>query len=256
MPRTARIKGTSGNYHVVLRGINKQRIFEDDQDYQKYWWVLMDLKKKSNFSLFAWCFMPNHIHLLINERETGLSRIFRESGSRFVLWYNDKYKRTGHLFEDRYMSEPVDDESYFLKVVRYIHLNPVKAGLCRNPEEYHYSNYSYYFCGSRYSENDLIFGLTGKREFEQYHKVKNDDICLDIGHIITDKEAEMLVQRITGCERIAIVQSFPEEKRNEVIRTLLRSGSSVLQISRLTGVTVGVIEEIKDNFTGKIQGKL
>ena len=245
MPRTARIKGASGNYHVVLRGINKQRIFEDDQDYRKYLWILKDLKEKSSYSLFAWCLMPNHIHLLINERQTTLSRIFRQTGSEFVLWYNQKYKRTGHLFDDRYLSEPVDDEAYFLTVVRYIHLNPVKAGLCRNPGEYRYSSYSHYLSDPKYSGPDLIFGLIGKKEFEEYHKAKNDDICLDFDRKLTDKQAERIVQKVSGCERISLVQSMPDDKRGEAVRALLRSGGSVSQISRLTGLTVGVIENIK-----------
>ena len=69
MPRAARIKGISGNYHVVMRGINKQRIFEDKQDYDKYFWILKDQQIQSSFSLFAWCLMPNHIHLLIKEKQ-------------------------------------------------------------------------------------------------------------------------------------------------------------------------------------------
>ena len=130
MPRAGRIKSVSGNYHVVLRGINKQRIFEDAQDYDKFWLILKDKQKLFGFSLFAWCLMPNHVHLLIKEKSAPLSQIFQGFGSSFVYWYNAKYKRTGHLFEGRYRSEPVDDESYFLTVVRYIHLNPVKGRLC------------------------------------------------------------------------------------------------------------------------------
>ena len=244
MPRAARVKSISGNYHVILRGINKQRIFEDDQDYQKFRWILTDVKKKYNYSLFAWCLMPNHIHLLINERQTTLSQIFREAGSRFVQWYNTKYKRTGHLFEDRFLSEPVDEESYFLTVVRYIHMNPVKAGLCIHPVEYRYSSYGYYFNNDKYADNSILFGLVEKREFEQYHQEKCEDICLDIDKLLTDKQAEAVARKVSGCERIAMVQSLPEEKRFLTIQALLRAKASVSQISRLTGIPIGIIENI------------
>ena len=128
MPRAARIKSSSGIYHVVLRGINRQRIFEEDEDYAKYLNIFKSCRKQCSAKLYAWCLIPNHIHLLLKENNVPLSHIFRKSGSGFVYWYNAKYSRTGYLFQDRFRSEPVEDETYFPTVVRYIHLNPVNAG--------------------------------------------------------------------------------------------------------------------------------
>ncbi len=250
MPRAARIKSVSGNYHVVLRGINKQRIFEDAQDYDKFLWILKDRQKLFGFSLFAWCLMPNHVHLLLKEKSAPLSQIFRGIGSAFVYWYNVKYKRTGYLFEGRYRSEPVDDEFYFLTVVRYIHLNPVKGKLCQAPDEYRYSSYNYYFHNSRYSGSDLIFGLMERDALEQFHKEKNDDICLDIDHDgpkrMTDEQAALFVKKAFGIERIAMVQSLPEDQREKVVLSLLKAGAFVKQVNRLTGITVGKIEYYRD----------
>ncbi len=252
MPRAARIKGISGNYHVVMRGINKQRIFEDKQDYDKYFWILKDQQIQSNFSLFAWCLMPNHIHLLIKEKTTPMSQIFQGIGSRFVYWYNTKYKRTGPLFEGRYKSEPVDEGAYFLKVVRYIHLNPVKAGICKTPEEYPYSSYSYYFNNPKYSDSDLLFNLMEKKDFEQFHKEKNVDLCLDIDQLpqnkLTDEQAALIFQESTGYQQISITQSLPDQERKLVIQKLIASGASIRQINRLTGVTIRIIEKIKEEM--------
>ena len=252
MPRAARIKGISGNYHVVLRGINKQRIFEDKQDYEKYFWILKDQQKQCNFALFAWCLMPNHIHLLIKEKTTPMSRIFQGVGSRFVYWYNTKYKRTGPLFEGRYRSEPVDDESYFLKVVRYIHLNPVKAGICNIPEEYPYSSYSYYFNSPNFPDSYLLFNLMEKKDLEQFHKEVSDDVCLDIDELsqnkLTDEQAVHLFHELTGYQQISTTQSLPEAERKHVLQILLKSGASVRQINRLTGVTIRVIEKINEEI--------
>ena len=181
-----------------------------------------------------------------------MSQIFQGIGSRFVYWYNTKYKRTGPLFEGRYKSEPVDEGAYFLKVVRYIHLNPVKAGICKTPEEYPYSSYSYYFNNPKYSDSDLLFNLMEKKDFEQFHKEKNVDLCLDIDQLpqnkLTDEQAALIFQESTGYQQISITQSLPDQERKLVIQKLIASGASIRQINRLTGVTIRIIEKIKEEM--------
>ena len=136
MPRTARLLSTTGFYHVILRGINRQRIFEDEEDYERFLFLLEHYKTICGYELFAYCLMPNHIHILIKEGKEALSTVFCRIGTSFVYWYNLKYERSGHLFQDRYKSEAVEDDAYFLTALRYIHRNPVKAGLCNDPAEY------------------------------------------------------------------------------------------------------------------------
>jgi len=144
MPRGTRKKSTTGIYHVVLRGINKQRIFEDTQDYHKFLETIKISKDKSGYTLFAYCLMSNHVHLLIKEGKESLGNSFRRIGASFVYWYNWKYSRCGHLFQDRYKSEPVETDSYFLTVLRYIHQNPIKAGIVKEIGQYPWSSYQEY----------------------------------------------------------------------------------------------------------------
>src|SRR5690554_1287672 len=129
MPRRARQKSSTGVYHVMLRGINKQIIFHDQEDYKKYIQTIRDYKQLCEYEIYAYCLMNNHIHLLIKEGKEDLGIIFRRIGSKYVYWYNLKYKRCGHLFQDRYRSEVVETEHYLLTVLRYIHQNLVKAGI-------------------------------------------------------------------------------------------------------------------------------
>lgn len=252
MPRSARKKSMSGIYHVVFRGINRQRIFEDEEDYQKYLRIINTYRNQCGFSLYAWCLMPNHIHLLMKEGKVPLENVFRRVGSRFVYWYNSKYDRVGHLFQDRFRSEAVEDESYFLTVIRYIHLNPVKAGLCKAPGSWEYSSYPYYFNNDKYAENELIFQMIGKSEFERFHQEKNDDICLDFDHPakhrITDEQAAGIAEREACCERISMLQSMPIEEQRRVIQILLKKGASIRQINRLSGISIGIIQKIKDDM--------
>ena len=144
MPRQARKKSENGIYHIMLRGINQQQIFEDEEDYAKFLDILKECKEISEYKVFAYCLMGNHIHLLVKEGTENLEQMFKRICGRFVYWYNTKYRRVGHLFQDRFKSEPVDSERYFFTVLRYIHQNPVKAGICKRVEDYIYSSYSEY----------------------------------------------------------------------------------------------------------------
>ena len=159
MPRQARRKSESGIYHIMLRGINQQQIFEDREDYEKFLQILKDCKAVSEYKLFAYCLMGNHIHLLIQEDKEPIEQVIKRLATRFVYWYNIKYQRVGHLFQDRFKSEPVEDDAYFMTVIRYIHQNPVKAGLCKNVREYEYSSYKNFFDKSNLIDKNFVLGI-------------------------------------------------------------------------------------------------
>ena len=99
MPRKAREKSSTGIYHVVLRGIKRQIIFEDDEDDQKLGATLQECREKSGYEIYAYCLMSNHIHLLLKEGHESLGAVFRRLGASYVYWYNRKYNRRGHLFQ-------------------------------------------------------------------------------------------------------------------------------------------------------------
>ena len=136
MPRQAKKKSNTGIYHVMARGINRQDIFEDEEDYIKFIDTLKTYKAVCGYKLYAYCLMGNHFHLLVKVEQEDLDLIFKRVLCSYVYWYNWKYQRVGHLFQDRYKSEAVEDESHFLVVMRYILQNPVKAGICKSIGEY------------------------------------------------------------------------------------------------------------------------
>jgi REP element-mobilizing transposase RayT len=110
-----------------MRGINRQIIFEDTEDYIQFLESLTRQKETSGIQIYAYCLMSNHVHLLMKEGNVDLGTVFKRIGSSYVYWHNWKYNRRGHLFQDRYRSEAVEDDGYFLTVIRYIHNNPIKA---------------------------------------------------------------------------------------------------------------------------------
>ena len=242
MPRTARIKSASGIYHVIMRGINRQRIFEDEEDYRKYLWELNRFQKVCGYELYAWCLMPNHIHILIKEGNEPLEQVFRRIGASFIYWYNMKYERVGHLFQDRYKSEPVEDDAYLLTVVRYIHHNPVKAGLCRWPEDYRYSSYTGYLRGDKLLCSEAVLKKISIDQFVEYHRTLSTDECLEVSETVnykrTDAQISKLMKDRYGIQSVAQVLSMDSKTQAEVVRMMQKSGGSVRQISRLTGISL------------------
>ena len=149
MGRKQREVSASGIYHVMLRGVNKQRIFEFSEDYQGFLRIMYQSKvtntegkpvDEPNFDVYAYCLMDNHVHLLLGTREVSLADVVKRIGSAYARFFNMRYQRVGHLYQDRFKSEPVNDLDYFRTLLRYIHRNPVKSGVCELPEQYQYSS--------------------------------------------------------------------------------------------------------------------
>ena len=247
MPRQARKKSESGIYHVMLRGINQQQIFEDSEDYYKFLDILTECKAISEFKLIAYCLMGNHIHLLIKEGPETLEQIFKRICGRFVYWYNIKYQRAGHLFQDRFKSEPVDSEKYFFTVLRYIHQNPVKAGVCKRVENYVYSSYLEYISGKNLVDTDYVLELTTIEEFVGLHQQNKEDSCLDITdkviRRVTDEQAKYLIKKIAKCDNVADFQNLDIPVRDKYLKKLRDKGISIRQLSRLTGISFNVVRK-------------
>ena len=244
MPGTARIKSASNIYHIMLRGNNRQEIFRCTDDYSKFHALLKEKQKQDAFVLYAWCLMPNHVHLLLKERSEPIAKPLQSIAVSYAIWHNRKYRQTGHLFQGRYRSRPVEDQTYFLRVVRYIHRNPLDAGLCERMEDYPFSSYWSFFRSDKYKADDLIFQLIRKDEFEQYHLVKDefDDIGdIDKSGSPADEEILRLMQQCGISSAKAENRFLPREKKVEVIWMLLEEGASYRQISRLTGFGLSTI---------------
>ncbi len=248
MPRAAREKSQSETYHIMLRGINQQQIFEDEEDYQKFIEIIENYQAICEYKVFAYCLMGNHIHLLMEFKKEPIEQVFKRIGSKYVYWYNVKYQRKGHLFQDRFKSEPVDDDPYFLTVIRYIHQNPVKAGLCKKVDEYKYSSYKEYIDGAKIIDTDYVFSVLPKNAFIEYNKQPSSLKCLDVEERaikrVTDEEARKIIKKYSKCENITEFQALPITKRDKFLKKFKEKGLSIRQISRLTGVSYYIVQKI------------
>lgn len=247
MPRQARKKSQTGIYHIMLRGINGQQIFVDSEDYEKFLEILKECKAISEFEIFAYCLMGNHIHLLLKEVKEPVEQMMKRIATRFVYWYNIKYQRVGHLFQDRFKSEPVEKDEYFLTVIRYIHQNPVKSGICKNPQDYTFSSYNEYFKNKTIVDCDFAFGIIGRDEFIKFNNEKAFDQCLDIEEKptirVTDEQAKKIIMKYSKCRSISEFEVLPTDLKEKYIKKFHANGISIRQISRLCGETKGFVEK-------------
>ena len=143
----------------MIRGINKQTIFEDDEDKEKFIQTLSHYKNECGYDLYAYCLMNNHVYLLIKTKKQPLEIIIKRIWASYVYWYNTKFGRIGHLFQDRFKSEPVEDDAYFLSVLRYIHQNLLKAGLISEISEFKWSSYSDYVTDTNICDTAFTLSL-------------------------------------------------------------------------------------------------
>jgi len=254
MPREARKKSSSNLYHVILRGINRQIIFEDDGDRHYFMSLMKYCKEVSGFRLHAFCLMDNHVHLLMEPAGEPLGMIFRRIGSRYVIWYNRKYHRTGHLFQDRYKCESVESQQYYMTVLRYIMQNPTKAGMESRPGYWRWSSFQAYRNGSgSITDTQYAIDLFGGRD-ELIHFVLqgNDDLVMDEDQFdwrLKDERAKDLIRQVTGCASASEFQELDKPKRDEYIRKLYLEYLPIRQISRLTGVPKTTVERKTKGLT-------
>lgn len=244
MARAAREISETGLYHILFRGVNKQHIFEEATDYEKLKEVLISLKKEMGYKVYAYCFMSNQVHILIEEKSSGdISQIMKRLLTKYARWYNIKYKRSGALIANRYKSKPVEVDEYFLSLIRYIHQNPKKAGIVTEVKEYEWSSYNEYI----YEENGLadkefVLQMVSKKEFELFHQQEEEsEFTVDDKVKLTDDEIRRRIIKKYNLEPKNIC-NMDKKIRNELLNKLKKE-YSIRQLERVTGISRGVIHK-------------
>ncbi len=256
MARQPRIPSNTGVFHVIMRGINHQNIFEDEEDYYQFINTLDRMRKRyddegivcgTNCTYYAYCLMSNHFHLLVREREESIGDTIKRIVGSYVFYFNHKYQRDGHLFKERFKSEPVNDMAYFTTLLRYIHQNPVKAGIAANVNDHDFSSWHEYT-----SEVDPAFQICNTETvlsripYEQLEGYVNellpDDVhCLDIedtekGRLSDDQVWAMIIGK-TGVNNASSFQQLEDKIKRKTLKELKECGASLRQLQRLTGIS-------------------
>ena len=167
MPRKSRIDAPGALQHIIARGIDGERIFRNNADREHFLNRLGDILKETNTACYAWALIPNHFHLLLRTADVSISTVMRRLMTGYAMWFNRRHQRYGHLFQNRYKSILCQENLYFLELVRYIHLNPFRAGLVEDLnalDSFLYSGHSAVMGKSNldWQHVDTVLGLFGK----------------------------------------------------------------------------------------------
>lgn len=241
--RTARISCDSNTYHVIARGVGQQILFEDENDRLKFI-SLMQSELALHGKVFAWCLMSNHAHIVIRMDMTGLSLSMGKLLSRYAIYFNHKYGRTGHLFQERFMSEPIETDEYLLAAIRYVHRNPEKPRIAK-AALYRWSSYGNYTGSPGFCDTDLALDLLSNVEgFERFHLQDDGGTYLDIPagkQRKSDDEALMIAWDVLGGAPADRFEGLDRGTRNDLLRQLKAAGLRISQIQRLTGIGRSII---------------
>lgn len=258
MPRKARVKSSSGIYHIIWRGANRQEIFHDDDDFQDFLHILHKYKLQTNLKIYGWCLMSNHVHLLLHEGDEDVSITMKRIGVSYVYYYNQRYGTCGHLFQDRFDSGNVENYQYLLTVIRYIHQNPLKAGMVKRVDEWRWSSCREYY-GTAVGnvkgllDSDFILGMFSQDRklarggFRAFNETINQDQCLEdkvFERRLTDEEARAVIKELLNGREMAQVKGLPGKERNEILKkTKEIKGLSQRQTARILGVSRKLISK-------------
>lgn len=232
MPRSARIDVPDVLQHVMARGIEGRDIFRDKKDREAFLKRLSDLVTKGNVQLLAWCLMPNHFHLLLRTHGMSLATMMRRLMTGYAVWHNRRHDRKGHLFQNRYKSIVVEEDPYFLELLRYIHLNPVRAKMLDNISEldrFPYTGHSVLMGYRKFKGQEIewVLGSFGTRLGAARRRYRD---FVEAGFhqgIREDLRGGGLVRSAGGREQLALRSKHDWEKGDERI---LGSGDFVMDI--------------------------
>lgn len=198
--------------------------------------------------------MNNHIHILICLPDDKLSSFFQSLGTRFVRWYNNKYSRSGHLFQDRFYSTAVESERAFLATLFYIHNNPVKANMCHFASEYRWSSISAFYGAKNSLVNvSFAYNIAGSKDSLLHFLAKatespNDPLFIndhrETHHFLTDEKALAIFKSMTNLESAADAVTLEKSKRNSYIRLLRTKGLTIKQIARVMDVSGTTVKRV------------
>lgn len=262
MSRHARIQSGTGIYHIMLRGVNRQEIFFDDEDRIKFIQILtQQLSPKDDLGfplparcvIYAYCLMPNHVHLLIRESSEMISETMKRIAQTYAQYFNWRHQRIGHLFQERFRSEPVNDMEYFITLIRYIHQNPIAGGLSKTAADYPWSSWHEYIsqpsnCPNICNTSHVFKRITLKDLIELVNQpMAKASKILDIDTVgkRTDEEVRDFLSQNFPQFSISNLTNVGRYQQEQVISMAIEYGAGLRQIVRITGIPYGIVRQIK-----------
>ncbi len=247
MPRYARMESETKHYHVMTRGINKERIFSTDNDKKKMLQLLKLKLEDVDCKCIAYCIMDNHLHLALIAEIDELRNIMKKINISYAMYYNRKHNRIGPVFQDRFKSENIMDESHLIGVIRYIHNNPVNANAIKSPESYKWSSMREYIIdgsfliGEKIKDN-ILREFDSNDAFIEFHRKEDDTKFLEV----REEEKKNLEKRVgkiieSYYQEKGIVESSQSVDLEELIIRLTDKGLPYRKVAELTNTSLNKV---------------
>ncbi len=236
MARPLRMEYEGAVYHVTARGNERKKIYSCKRDYEKFIEYLANARNKYKIMIHCYVLMSNHYHLIIETPEANLSRAMHYINGSYTTYFNKKTKRSGHLFQGRYKSFMVDKNNYLLELSRYVHLNPVRAGIVERPESYQYSSYKMYTSNTQNEliTDHLVLGLVEYKNGnakENYRKFVESAVGIDLDNPAKDVYGGMILGSTRFIKETLRTIKEENSKRDEVSRRKeLRAAFSIRDV--------------------------
>lgn len=256
MPRIRRQISYTKVYHIILRGIDKQDIFFCDNDYFRFLEIVEESKSKYKYEIYSYCLMSNHTHLIIYDQMSNLSKIMQSIEISYSSYFNKKYERIGHLFQNRFLSKQIEDMEYLKTACRYIHQNPQRAGISRT-ENYKWSSYREYIDKNQIINSKMLLSIfstderQAKDEFIKFHSTESnkkisDLIEYEMKERITDDELSIYICELLNIPNVYKILEYNTEKRNKILAKIKENRKiTSAQLSRVLGINRKIIERAK-----------
>lgn len=239
MPRKPRSQSGSGVHHTYIRGVNRQCIFDADEDFDRFLRHARNAAQHSRVTILAYCLMSNHAHMIVEQGHEPLGIFFQRLGATYANWFNRKYDRVGHLWQDRFGSRPVEDSNDLINVIRYVHANPVAEGLCTSSAQYPWSSAR---GDSQVAHTPRTMELTGVAEWSELATAPILAPPLpgeSPRRTLSDQSVRDLITAITGTANMSAFQRLDQSTQNTAITRARAAGASTRQLARITGLTRG-----------------
>ena len=248
MSRKRRRHSSTDMYHVIVRGNAKMNLFIDDTDRLRFLDTMHRYLGKTAEILHTWCLMSNHVHMLVQMPLKDLSENMKRLEVSYAAYFNRKYDRVGHVFQGRFKSTPVESDEYFVSVVKYIHNNPVAAGLCASCGDYKWSSYQHYTSRSDIVLSSLVIDMFGGvGEFVDSHKHVDEKGANKEKHTfieafpkpryMNDTRAFEVIRDVLKGSPLSVLNDMDVGLIRRYVVEFKQRGVSFRQISRLTGLT-------------------
>jgi len=244
MPRKERYQ-EPGQYHIINRGVERRAIYLEPEDYEFFLDLLLKLTKEYEIIIHAFCLMANHYHLLLETKQTNLSKAIQSINNKYAKYFNKKYKRSGHLWQGRYKSYPLFDDAHFWIVAKYIERNPIKANMVNDIALYRFQSFFQWKYKHTYFtllDNSMIFDMT----YDEYADYVSNEMDIDA---IVYKSPKLIIKEDGKFKVLSErLETFFEQdcgiNRNENIKKACEYGYTKSEIASFLNVSHTTISKV------------